>query len=125
MTQWTYPVKDDWTIKVKPNLEEFGLSLSLEEIRSKFAKNFERIVKNRAKEYTLNFLLDKKESHKKMDGLSYSDIKLQIHFKDPDISVAEAINLYIFKENMKNEYKPKIAHFVFYTLTPSTQHAIC
>ena len=126
MAQWNYLVKDDWTIKVKQNLEEFGLSLSLEEIRSKSAKSFKRMVKNRAKEYTLNFLLDKKDSHKKLDGLNYSDIKLQTYFKDPDISVAEAKNLYRFrtrsakfKENMRSGYQNKDCPLCF--IHPDTQ----
>ena len=111
---------------MKQNLEEFGLSLSLEEIRSKSAKSFKRMVKNRAKEYTLNFLLDKKDSHKKLDGLNYSDIKLQTYFKDPDISVAEAKNLYRFrtrsakfKENMRSGYQNKDCPLCF--IHPDTQ----
>ena len=65
MAQWTFPVKDDWTLKVKENLEEFGLSLSLEEIKTKSANSFRRMVKIKAKEYALNFLLNKKDRHKK------------------------------------------------------------
>ena len=126
IAQWRYPVKDDWTNKVKQNLEEFGLSLSLEEIKSKSVNTFKRMVKTRAKEYTLNFLLNKKENHKKMDGLSYSDIKLQTYLKDPNISVAEAKNLYRFrtrsakfKENMKNGYQSITCPFCF--VHPDTQ----
>ena len=126
MAQWNYPVKDDWTIKAKQNLEEFGLSLSLEEMRSKSANAFKSLVKTRAKEYTLNFLLDKKDSHKKMDGLEYSDIKLQTYLKDPNISVTEAKNLYRFrtrsakfKENMKNGYQSIECPFCF--VHPDTQ----
>ena len=112
IAQWTYPVKDDWTIKVKENLEEFGMSSSLEDMKMNSANSFKRMVKIRAKEYALNFLLDKKESHKKMDNLNYSEIKLQNYLKDPHISVEEAKNLFRyrtrsakFKENMKNEYQ--------------------
>ena len=112
IAQWTYPVKDDWTIKVKENLEEFGISSSLEDLKTKSANSFKRMVKIRAKEYALKFLLDKKESHKKMDNLRYSEMKLQNYFKDPNIPVEEAKNLFRyrtrsakFKENMKNEYQ--------------------
>ena len=87
IAQWTYPVKDDWTIKVKENLEEFGISYSLEDMKTKSANSFKRMVKIRAKEYALNFLLDKKESHKKMDSLSYSEINLQKYLKNPNIPV--------------------------------------
>ena len=74
IAQWTYPVKDDWTLKVKENLEEFGMIPSLEYLKSKSANTFKRMVKVRAREYALNILLDKKESHKKMDDLNYRKI---------------------------------------------------
>ena len=45
IAQWTYPVKDDWTIKVKENLEEFGISYSLEDMKTKSANSFKRMVK--------------------------------------------------------------------------------
>ena len=42
--QWDYPVKDDWTIEVKKNLEELNITLALEEIKRKSANNFKRLV---------------------------------------------------------------------------------
>ena len=41
-TQWKYPVKDDWTLKVKENLKELNISLSLEEIKKKSECIFKR-----------------------------------------------------------------------------------
>ena len=35
ISQWKYPVKDDWTEEVKSNLEELEIILNLEEIRKK------------------------------------------------------------------------------------------
>ena len=50
------------------------------------------MVRIKAKEYTLDFVLDKKESHSKMDNLKYIEIKLQQYLRDTKISVAEEKN---------------------------------
>ena len=49
------------------------------------------------------------DGHEKMNNLFYTDLKLQEYFKDENITVAEAKNLFRFrtraakfKENMKN-----------------------
>ena len=106
--QWKYPIKDDWTLKVKANLKEFGLSTDLDQLKSKSSQSFKRNLKIVTKKYTLDFLLKKKSSHKKMDDLQYTKLELQPYLKDEKISVAEARNLYRFRtkcakfqENMK------------------------
>ena len=118
MAQWRYPVKDDWTLKVKQNLEDFGFSQNLENIKIQSANSFKRSVKKRAREYALNYLLDKKEGHKKLDSLTYNELKLQNYLKNPDIPVAEAKNLFRFrtrsakfKENMKKGYQSSCCPF--------------
>ena len=111
LSQWKYPVKDDWTEEVKSNLEELEINLNLEEIGKKSKNSFKRLVKIKTKEYALNQLLETKEKHKKMENLHYTELKLQGYLKNCNISVAEACNLYKyrtrvakFKENMKGSY---------------------
>ena len=100
-SQWNYPVKDDWTLEVKKNLEELETDLSLEEINNQ-------------------------DSHKKMENLHYTDLKLQNYLKDSKIPVAEAKNLFRFrtrvakfKENMKNSYLSSACPLCF--VQPDTQ----
>ena len=111
ISQWKYPVKDDWTEEAKANLEELSIDLTLEQLKLKSVNSFKRMVKTKTKEYTLNYLLEMKEKHSKMDNLSYSNLKLQKYLKESDKSVAEIQNLYRYrtrvakyKENMKNSY---------------------
>ena len=106
--QWKHPIKDDWILKVKENLIEFGLSTNLEVLKSKSSQSFKRNLKIITKKFSLTYLLKKKASHKKMDGLQYTELELQPYLKDEKISVAEAKNLYRyrtkcarFQENMK------------------------
>ena len=111
MAQWKYPAKGDWTFEVKENLEELNINLTLDEIKVKSKYSFNRLVKIRTKEYTLNYLLDLKDEHSKMDKLQYSELKLQKYLKNVDLTVQEAKNLYRFRthcakfrENMKTSY---------------------
>ena len=93
VSQWKYPVKDDWTEEARLNLKELDINLSLEEIKKKSADSFKRMVKIKAREYTLKYLLKLKGKHSKMDNLNYTELRLQNYLKDPEISVPEAKNL--------------------------------
>ena len=83
VSQWKYPVKDDWTEEARLNLSELDINLSLEEIKRKSADSFKRMVKIKAKEYTLDYLLKLKGKHSKMNNLNYPELKLQNYLKDP------------------------------------------
>ena len=96
-TQWEYPVKDDWTLKVTENLKEHDISLSLDEMKKKSEYSFKRLVKIKAEEFTLNYLLGLKEKHTKMENLDYIELKLQKYLKDDKIPVEEAKNLYRYR----------------------------
>ena len=112
MTQWKFPVKDDWTDMVKQDLKDLKIGLSLEEIRGKTELSFKNLIKIKTKEYTLEFLLKMKQKHSKMMNLDYKELKIQNYFKDENISVKEAQNLFKFrtrvakfKENFKNSHE--------------------
>ena len=109
--QWDNPVKDDWTLEVKRNLEELNIHLSLEEIQKKSTNSFKNLIKTRAKEFALDYLLNLSERHEKMENLHYTDLEIQNYLHDPKIPAAEAKNLFRFrtriakfKANMKNGY---------------------
>ena len=108
ITQWKYPAKDDWALKVKENLKELNINLDLNDIKKKSEYSFKKLVKIKTQEYTLNYLLELKDKHSKMEKLEYDELKLQDYLKDDDIPVAEAKNLFRFrtrsarfKENIK------------------------
>ena len=109
--QWKYPVKDDWTITVKQDLIDLKINLSLEEMKGKSDWSFKKLVKIKTKEYALEYLLNIKQKHSKMDNLKYVELKTQNYLKDGKITVKEAQNVYKyrtrvakFKENMKSSY---------------------
>ena len=110
--QWNHPVKDDCTVQVKTDLQDLDIQMTLEEMRKISKNSFKRLVKVKAKEFALDYLLKLKDKHTKMDNLQYLELKLQNYLKDDGISVMEAKNLYRyrtrvanFKENFKNGHQ--------------------
>jgi hypothetical protein len=113
--QFKYPIKDDWILQVKQDLVDFGMPGTLEFLKSKSIHAFKRIVKIKTKEYTLEYLLELKSKHTKLDNLVYSELRLQKYLKSDDIPVYEAKNLFKyrvkvadFKENFGNKYENKV-----------------
>ena len=111
MTQWKYPVKGDWTEQAKQDLKDFEISVSLEELKTKSKGSFKRFLKRKTQEFAFAFLIELKEKHSKLSGLSYAKLSMQKYLKDENITVAEAQTLFkfrtrsaIFKSNMRSQY---------------------
>jgi hypothetical protein len=81
MAQWDYPTRNDWTIQVRDDLEEFGISANLEAIKSKSPIYFKKLVKIKASEFEYEKLQKIMLSHSKMDNLRYSKLEMQNYFK--------------------------------------------
>ena len=79
--QWDNPVKDDWTLEVKKNLEELNIHLSLEEIQEKSANSFKSLIKTKAKEFALDYLLNLSERHEKMENFTTQIWRFKITFR--------------------------------------------
>ena len=84
------------------------------------------------KENALEYLLKLKESHSKMDNLTYTDIKIQDYLKAEDISVQEARNLFKysvkvanFKENFGEKFQNKGCPFCFVHLDTQSHATQC
>ena len=102
LTQWKYPVKDDWILQVQQDLKDFGIVLNLEEIKGKSPYTFKKHVKIKSKEFALEQLLKLKSKHSKMENLDYSELKLQKYLNNPLITVQEAKNLFKFRTRVAN-----------------------
>ena len=80
ITQWFKPSKGDWTEQVKEDLSDFEIPCNLSYIEAKSTFSFKNLVKQKAKKFTLKYLLRKKAKHRKMDNLKYSELKMQSYF---------------------------------------------
>lgn len=126
LAQWKYPVKGDWTMEVRQNMSEFGIIMTLDELRSKSKLSFKRLLKQKTKEYAFEKLLEAKGKHSKMSNLKYNELRTQNYLKDPNISVEEAKNIFAFRTRMsefKENFKGKYNTFecVLCSLTNDTQ----
>ena len=100
ITQLNNPTRGDWTETVKEDLENFGIPMNKEYIKSKSKDAFKRLVKVKAQEYALKSLLKKKENHSKMSKLTYTELKLQSYFSIPGINIQQVRNIFKFRVNM-------------------------
>ena len=126
LAQWKYPVKDDWTDMVKQDMKDLKIGLSFDEIRQKTEWSFKNLLKIKTKEYALQYLLKMKQKHSKMTNLEYKELTIQNYFKNENISVKEAQNLFKFRtrvakfrENFKNNYEVRTCHLCL--VQPDTQ----
>ena len=71
-----WSTKNDWTNQVQEDLNELNIDLSLEEIKKKSENSFKRLVKIKTEELALDYLLNLKENHTKMDNIHYSQLKM-------------------------------------------------
>ena len=99
-TQWNNPIKADWTETVRNDLEEFGLPEDFGFLKSKSKSSFKKLVKKKAREIALEQLLENKEKHLKMKKMDYSELKLQQYFQLPEISIAQARNIFKYRTRM-------------------------
>ena len=80
---------------------DFQISLSFEQIKKKSKESFKNMVKNRAKEYSLNFLKRKQESHSKMEKLIYKELKIQNYLLSDEIEYKQKQTIFRFRTRME------------------------
>ena len=118
--QWKYPCKNDWTLQVKTDLEDFKIEPNLSKLKKQSKNSFKRIIKIKMKDFALNYLLQLKSSHSKMDNIIYTNLELQKYLRTENIPVNEAKNVFRyrvrvanFKENYKGKYQNTGCPFCF------------
>ena len=77
------PIKDDWAIQVKDDLESVEISLSDEKIKWFRKAKFKKLVRSKIQENALKYLNDLKMSHKKVKTLIYK----KAYLKDSNLSI--------------------------------------
>ena len=56
------PLKTDWTVEVRKNLEEFGITTNLENIKTMSKYSYKKLVMKNAREFEFNRFLQIKET---------------------------------------------------------------
>ena len=102
LAQWNKPVKSDWTMEVRTNLKEFGITDNLENLESMSKNSFENLVKKKAKDFEFQRLLELKlsKAKSKMKNLKYIEFKIQDYLLLKDMNVAQARAMFKFRVRM-------------------------
>lgn len=101
ITQWHNPTQGDWTEQVKVDLEDLNIPCSFEYIEKKSKDAFKRIVKIKAKEHALKRLTSKQETHRKMENLKYTELKIQNYLKDEKLNLNEMKTIFRYRTRME------------------------
>ena len=102
MVQWEQGRAGDWSEEVKKDLTDFGIPQDLQFIRSKSKLVFNKLVKNKARQFELNRLVELKNSRNssKMKDLYYIELKMQEYLELKDMSASQAKALFKFRTRM-------------------------
>ena len=102
MVQWEQGRAGDWSEEVKKDLTDFGIPQDLQFIRSKSKLVFNKLVKNKARQFELNRLVELKNSRNssKMKDLFYIELKMQEYLELKDMSASQAKALFKFRTRM-------------------------
>ena len=100
IVQWHNPCKGDWTLQVKKDLLDFDIPCDLSVISSKSKQVFKQLVKESAKKYAFNYLMDKKLNYKKMSKLEYRSLETQSYLLDNKFTFEEKKLLFQYRTRM-------------------------
>ena len=71
------PVKNDWSLTIKENLESLKISLTEDKIQKLSIYTFQKIVKTAIQKTAFKYLINLKNSHSKVLHISYENLKMQ------------------------------------------------
>ena len=84
--QLRYPVKGDFVLQVRKDLEDFNIDSSISYLQSFSKKKFKSLIKEKSFQYAFNKFNKMKQSHSKMKQLFYKELKIQDYLLSPSIS---------------------------------------
>ena len=77
------PLKGDWWITVRRDLEDLTPDLSLHDIRSMSKDRFKTLIHKTVRSRAFAWLMDKQSQSKKIKDISYADLELQNYLAQP------------------------------------------
>ena len=92
------PLKNDWVLQIKDDLESCNINLTEAEISKMKRNKFKCIVKEKVREQARNFLVKLKSTHSKSKSLN-ENFKLQPYLKTDKMSQEEKKLLFKFRTN--------------------------
>ena len=84
------PVKNDWSLTIRKDLEELSLNLNYEEIKLLSKQNFKSRVYDAITKISFEFLLKEKSKLKKVSHIKHANLKIQQYLLPNSTSVKMA-----------------------------------
>ena len=78
--QYKYPTNNDWVLTIKQDLQILSLNMTFKNIKNTKKAKFLKIIKEKARQKALEYLLELKKEHSKLEQLSYNKLKIQSYF---------------------------------------------
>ena len=92
-SQLSNPVKGDWVLDVKQNLQDLEIVETIEEIQQMKINKFRKIVNNAIRKKTLKDLNKVKMSHSKVKHIEYASLDMQNYLKPGKWKIDEKIHV--------------------------------
>ena len=86
------PVKNDWILTVREDLEELEIGVDFKDIEELSKDSFKRFIDKKIEEKVLKYLNNIKSNHKKVSHIKHESLELQNYFK-----LSEVVNINLSK----------------------------
>ena len=94
------PVKNDWSLTVKNNLEELEISLTEDEIENLSTYSFQKIVKPAIQKAAFSYLNNLKNDHTKVLHIPYEKLEIQDYLLPSSVSAEAAKFAFLCRSRM-------------------------
>ena len=118
LAQWKKPGKNDWTITVKEDLDDLGISLSFDNMKNMKKEKFGDYIKHKIEEKALKYLNAIKAKHSKVLHIVHKSLTLQSYLKPRNVETIQ-LSKFLFhartrmlecRSNFSNQYKSDISN---------------
>ena len=111
--QCKHPVKGDWVLTVKQDLEDLNINLSFDQIKNTSKVVFKELVKEKVKTSAFIMLTNIQQTHSKARSLQYERLELQDYLKSNNaMNIREKSFLFALRSRMihvKGNFKTGLA----------------
>ena len=102
VAQLENPVKGDWILQVRKDLDEVEMNVTMEDIQMMSIENFKAKVKTSIRKAALKYLNGEKARMSKIMHISHEALELQHYLSPTTLEVSEAKLLFQLRSRMTN-----------------------
>ena len=99
-TQLKFPVKGDWCNTVKDDLKDLDIDLTFDQIKEMKKIPFKKLVRKKANEAALKYLNNLKNTHSKLDNLTFNKLQIQPYLNTRTIYPPMAQQIFKWRTRM-------------------------